>query len=226
MQRHNDHSEKRPLLKGKFHLLATLMYVLISPTIYDMIPPKIKLSLGIYLLCIISNFGSSAFLHMIPWPDYLVVYPRRLDHTIIFVKIAATYYAIIATVLPDINKLVIDVLNIGTALGILTRLLFTDAPQIVIGISYLLVGWAIMLDPYILVVMMNRIPTGTIIAIAGGLSYTIGALIYTFKYPRLCPKIMGYHELFHIFTIIGTILFTTCIFYHAIPYYTSHYIIN
>jgi hemolysin III len=121
--------------------------------------------------------------------------------------------------------MVLYTLNIGTILGIFTRLVFTDAPQIVIGISYLLVGWAILLDPYILVILSDRIPTGTIMAIIGGLSYTLGGLIYTFKYPRLWPRIMGYHELFHIFTIIGTISFTICIFNHAVPYYISNYIV-
>ena len=194
--------------------------------LYHIIPSELGLPLTIYLLAIILNFGSSTLLHIIPWPDDIVIYPRRLDHSIIFIKIAATYYAIIVTVLPNISKSVTNIINVGTLLGIITRLLFTDAPHAIIAISYLLVGWAIMLDPYMLILMRNRIPLGTILACIGGLSYTMGALIYTFKCPKLCPTFMGYHELFHIFTIIGTILFTICIFYHAIPYYLTNRPIN
>lgn len=121
----------------------------------------------------------------------------------IFVKIAATYYAAIATVFSDINSLVIYVLAIGTILGIVIRIFFTKAPKIVIGLPYIIIGWAILLDPYIMLEVMNRIPTGSVIALLAGISYTVGAFVYIAKYPRGWLPYVGYHELFHIFTIIG-----------------------
>jgi len=72
-----------------------------------MIPTTLKLPLTIYLLGIIGNFGSSAMFHFINWPKHLVIYPRRLDHIMIFVKIAASYYALISTVINDINPLIV-----------------------------------------------------------------------------------------------------------------------
>lgn len=223
----------RPLLKGVFHLIATVFYIIAFPFLLKLIPKTIKFPLILYLCAIIGNFGASTLLHLPQWSEDIVVYPRRLDHIMIFVKIAATYCAAIVTIMPDINLLVKYTLCIGSILGIIMRVFFTDAPTLLIGLPYLLVGWSIILDPTTLLTVPKRIPIGSIFAVLAGISYTIGAIIYITKYPRvwpkslesrldpkhILPKYMGYHELFHIFAIIGAVFFTICIFGHGIPYY-------
>lgn len=260
---------QRPILKGVFHLLTTLGYILAFPFLTKLIPTRaslletnmtnslivngatkaissltnVRFALLLYLLSILGNFGSSTLFHIFPWPDDIVIYPRRLDHIMIFIKIAATYYAAIATIMPDINPLVKYTLALGSLFGIIIRIFFTKAPKYVIGLPYLLMGWSILLDPKIMFLAAKRIQTGAIIAALAGLSYTVGAYIYITKCPRIWPKsfeswfcfdkkvskqgdkssnlsrYMGYHELFHIFTIIGAVLFTTCIFGYGVPYY-------
>jgi hemolysin III len=41
---------------------------------------------------------------------------------------------------------------------------------------------------------------------AGGLAYTVGALVYARRWPDPSPRIFGYHELFHVFVVVGTAL--------------------
>lgn len=213
---------QRPLLKGIFHLFATLWYLIELPSLISRIPPGLEFPLVIYVLSIIGSFGASTLLHIINWSDSVMVYPQRLDHIMIFVKIAATYYAGISTVMTDINPLVIQVLCVGTLLGMMLRIFFTQASQIVICLPYLIVGWSLILDPDTMLSLLQKIPLGSIIALSAGLSYTIGGYIYMTKYPNPWPRYMGYHEVFHVFTIVGAILFTITIFDHAVPYYVLH----
>lgn len=211
----------RPLLKGVSHLIATGLYILLFPHLFILIPDNLKFPLIVYLASAIGNFASSALFHFINWSPNTIIYFRRLDHLMIFVLIIATYYAMISTFIPDVNILVKYVLGIGSVLGIINRLFFTDAHSLLVAIPYILVGWSIILDPYGIMSIFDRSLSGAILAVLASISYNIGAIIYVFKYPKLWPHIMGYHELFHIFVIIGTSLFTVCIFFCGIPYYNK-----
>jgi hemolysin III len=184
-----------------------------------MIPSTLKFPLIFYLLAIIGNFGCSTLLHIINWSDEITPHLRRLDHIMIFIKILATYCASISTVIPDINLLVKYVITVGTILGLFSRIYFTEAPKLIIAIPYFIVGWAILLDPYAISLIIQRIPVGALIALLGGIMYSIGGYIYSKQYRLPCHRYIGYHELFHIFSIVGTSLFAFCVFNYMIPYY-------
>jgi hemolysin III len=216
----------RPLLKGYSHLISTFIYLFTFPYLISLIPTELKFPFTIYVLSIICNFGCSTLLHVIPWNKNSEIYMRRLDHIMIFFNIDATYYAAISTIMYDINPLVIYILFIGTITGVITRLFFTDAPKIFISLPYFIIGWAIIFDPYTFLNIIERTPEGSMIAFMGGISYTLGALIYTMEYPKLWPKYMSYHELFHIFSIIGSTLMAVCLFKYGIPYYLKNFSIN
>ena len=214
----------RPYFKGISHLFAFIIYSMGFKSLNSIIPKDIKFSLTSYLLSEIGHFGASTLFHMIDWsstqPEYLN-YIRRLDHVMIFPKIVGTYHAVAATVLPDINPLVLRTVEVSAILGMISRILFTDAPKWVITIPYFITGWAILLNPQALITLYKRLPFGTLIAILGGILYTIGGCIYAVKAPNLFPGYFQYHELFHVFTILGTVCFTYFVFKHCIPYYVQ-----
>lgn len=214
-----EESEPRPLFKGYFHLLAFLYYLISYRSSMMYVPKKLKLAVAFYLISIIAHFGCSTFLHIIKWPKNWIIYPRRLDHIVIFLKIIATYYVAICTVIPDINPLILQIVKIGTLLGIVSRILFTDAPGWIIALPYFIVGWAILLDPYAIIALIKRLPMGSLVCLLGGIMYSLGGYIYIRKSPNILPKYIEYHELFHLFSILGTSLFVRFIFRHAIPYY-------
>lgn len=211
----------RPVLKGVLHALATICYIMLIPIIADCIPVGLEIPLYCYIMAVIAHLGSSAVLHLIPWQSHRLLYMRRLDHLMIFTKIAATYYAVIVTVMPDINSIVIYILIFGTLLGIAIRMFFTDIHVALISLPYVLIGWAFLLDTDIFLLLLERIPVGTFVGLSGGICYTVGAMIYAMKYPNPWPKYLGFHEVFHIFTTMGTILFTLSIFQFAVPFYLS-----
>lgn len=214
----------RPLFKGVLHAFTALLYIIAIPYLAARIPNKLRWPIGTYLVSIISHLVISSCLHLTSWSpgmETLHLLTRRLDHIMIFLAIAATYYAAIVTVLNDISRFVIYFLSMGIILGIITRVWFTDAPQIIIALPYIMMGWALMLDTSVPSKLLDRLPVGSMIALFGGISYTIGALIYAMKYPNPYPMYIGFHELFHICSTIGTILFTIVIFNYAIPYYIN-----
>lgn len=189
------------------------------PSLNSLIPDNLKVPFNFYLASIIGNFFCSTLLHLIAWNDDLIF--RRLDHVMIYIMISSTYIASISTIMYDINPLVIYFILIGTILGIISRIFYTNAPKLIISLPYFIIGWSILLDPYILFKITERIPEGYIFALLGGLSYSLGAIIYTLEMPKLWPKYIGFHEVFHIFTIIGTTMFAICLFNHAIPYHLN-----
>jgi hemolysin III len=174
------------------------------------------------LLSELGHFAASTLLHIINWPKELVNYIRKIDHVMIFPKIMGTYYAITSTIIPDIDPMVLKTVEFGSILGIISRILFTDAPGWIITLPYYITGWAILLNPKAIISVYKRLPFGVLICLLGGILYSIGGYIYIKKYPNLWPGYLEYHELFHIFTILGTFSFTHFVFNYAIPYYLQN----
>ncbi len=213
-------NDSRPLLKGKIHLIALISYLSLFPILIRTLPKNIRFYMIFYLLAEIGHFGASTLLHIINWVSWLDIM-RKIDHIMIFPKIISTYYAITSTVLPDIHPLVLKIVNISSLLGILSRVLFTDASKIMIAIPYFLTGWAVLLDPKIFRLLFQRLKHDAWILILSGVLYSIGGIIYIRKKPNLIPGYLEYHELFHIFSVLGAASVTKFIFQNAIPYYKN-----
>lgn len=212
---------RKPVFRGLFHLIAAILYTELFPLFYEIIPSDIFIPIILYLVGVITSFTCSALFHIIPWSKTNYNYMRKLDHIMNFVKIILTYYALIATIFKNINYLVIYTIIFGSILGIILRIGYTDAPKFVIATPYLMIGWAILLDMEILFEIMYKLPDAYMLMFVGGISYTLGAIFYMLKYPKLCPIYFGSHELMHLLSVIGTLSFTICIFFHAIPYHKS-----
>ncbi|CAH6419112.1 Hemolysin III [uncultured virus] len=221
MESTNTEKEIRPYLKGVFHTLTFLIYLFWSPYLLESVPESIKMATLIYLLGVVGHLAASSLLHLIPWSLSFLPYVRKFDHSMIFVKIASVYYIAICTVMPDIDPKVLSIVIVGTILGILMRIFFTDIPRVLIGIPYVVIGWAFLLDFNIPLRLLTRVPIGTLIGVSAGICYTTGAVIYIKKYPNPYPRYLGFHEIFHFLSSIGAFLFTLAIFGHAIPYYQS-----
>jgi hemolysin III len=116
---------KNPLFRGLFHLLAAIFYIQLFPLFYSSTPPTPTNPLTLHLLSIILGFSCSTLFHIIHWPKQFKIYLRRLDHVMIFIKILASYYALISTISIDVNNIVIYAVVIGSIIGILLRIFST-----------------------------------------------------------------------------------------------------
>ena len=87
-------------------------------------------------------------------------------------------------------------------LGIIIKICWLNAPRSIATAIYLILGWAIVFDFH----SFQGIPMNCLMMIAaGGIAYSIGAFIYIFKKPNI-SEAFGFHELFHIFVMLGSLL--------------------
>lgn len=126
---------------------------------------------------------------------------RRLDHSAIYILIAGTYTPLCVLYLDGwMMKGVLIAQWSLVLVGVLLSF-FSNAPRILSTAIYLLMGWVVVIPFRALIVAM---PLSIIILlVAGGISYTVGAVIYAVKKPNPFPPYMGFHEIFHILVMMG-----------------------
>ena len=105
----------------------------------------------------------------------------------------------------------------GALAGVALRQVWLDAPQWVVAIPYVVVGWC----PVIVTPQLVRGLgwAGFVLMLAGGLAYTAGALVYARKRPDPWPGVFGFHEVFHACTLVGAGLFAYLVAFIALPRY-------
>jgi hemolysin III len=154
----------------------------------------------VYGLSLCAMFGASALYHRIDWSPRPRAWLRRLDHSMIFVLVAGTYtpFALLV-VAPALGWTLLVVVWAGALAGVLISLVWIDAPRWLTAILYVALGWAS-------IVMMPQLwdragPLAVAMLAAGGLLYTVGAVVYARRRPDPVPRVFGYHELFHALVI-------------------------
>lgn len=171
------------------------------------------LSLLAFGCSITALYSASAIYHFSNRTPKVIYHLRKLDHSMIYVLIAGTYTPILMAYLePPKGALFTAAMWIIAALGILMKLCWFHAPRWLTTALYLLMGWAILAD----VSIFSRMSAGALwLLVLGGVSYTIGGVIYGIKKPNLSAK-LGFHELFHLFVLGGSLFhYLLVLFYIA-----------
>ena len=148
-------------------------------------------------------FTASTLYHWLPVSEKWVRVLRRVDHSMIFFYIAATYTPICLIPLrgPWGWSLFGMIWGLAAA-GIIMKIFWMHAPRWLSTAIYLAMGWMVLVGVYPLV---RELSTGALCWLAGGgLVYSAGAVIYALKWPDPWPKVFGFHEIFHIFVIGGS----------------------
>lgn len=202
----NPDTASRPLLRGYFHqvaffvsLVSGVALVAASPTL------GAGLVMAVYAVSLSLLFGVSALFHRHIWGPLARRRMRRLDHSTIFVAIAGTYTAVAGIALQGWARSVVLVLVWGGAVvGITVRQVWLDAPKWAITLPYVVVGWAAVL---VLPQLWRALGgAGFALLVGGGLAYTAGAVVYARRRPDPVPGSFGYHEVFHLLTVVGATL--------------------
>jgi hemolysin III len=160
---------------------------------------------GFSSLCL---YGASTLYHREKNED------RRLklkifDHSSIYILIAGSYTPFLIITLHGFtgNLIFIAVWSIAI-IGIILKFFFTGRLSLLSTISYVLMGWIIVFAFKPLYTHLS--PDGFFWLLAGGVSYTVGALLYQIK------KLKFNHAIFHIFVLIGTICHFISIYFYVI----------
>lgn len=156
----------------------------------------------IYGVSLILLFSASAAYHLADLGERGTLTLRKLDHTAIYLLIAGTYTPICLIFFSGFWREGLLFIIWGMALaGIIVKLFVINAPRWVTAGIYLVMGW---LSVMAAGEMTRAMPPGALTwLVAGGLFYTIGALIYITKKLDFVPGVFGFHEVWHIFVMLG-----------------------
>ena len=199
-------AELRPLLRGWFHLgaaVAAVIGLVLLVLIAD--SPRAYIGGAIFAVSLVLLYTTSATYHVITWGRRMRAVLMRLDHSMIFVLIAGTYtpFCLLAASGAwgiSILALVWSVAAVGIAL----KVAWPDAPRwLGVGL-YLAAGWISVVAATELADWFAVLPLALLFL--GGVLYSVGGLTYAVRRPDPFPRVFGYHEVFHLLVIAGSVL--------------------
>lgn len=190
-----------PRLRGVSHAGAFCLAVAAAVVIVCLAPAgRATVAVVIYGAALAALFGGSALYHRWPGPARFKPLLQRIDHSTIFVFIAATYTPIALIVLHGVLvSVILGIAWVGAAAGVALSLGWIHAPRLVHAGSYLILGWlAVIAVPQLL----GELGVAPLVLLgAGGVLYTIGAVVYASQRPDPWPRTFGFHEIFHALVI-------------------------
>lgn len=162
-----------------------------------------QISFAVFGSGMILLFTFSTLYHWLPVEGKKLELLRKIDHIMIFVYIAACYTPVCLITLngPWGWWIFGSVWGI-TLFGFFLKIFWLNAPRLLYTSIYLAMGWLIVIALYPL---LKRMPIHGLIWMAiGGACYSVGAVIYAFKKPDPWPGRFGFHEIFHLFILMGS----------------------
>ncbi|MDD3315665.1 MAG: hemolysin III family protein [Syntrophaceticus sp.] len=157
----------------------------------------------IFGVSLILLYTASALYHLLQVSERVTKALRYIDHMMIYVLIAGTYTPICLISLQGKQGTILLISIWGIAIiGMIIKAFWLNAPRYLSTLIYGVMGWIVVIT------LPNLIPSLTLPGfgwmLAGGIFYTIGAVIYGLKWPNFSSKIIGFHEIFHLFILAGS----------------------
>lgn len=160
-------------------------------------------SVIVFGISMILLYSASATYHMVVAKDKVIAFLRRLDHSMIFILIAGTYTPFCLISLNGMTGwLLFSIVAFVALAGVLFKMIWFNAPRWLSTIIYIGLGWVVIVVAKPLSVSLSS--NGLFLLILGGILYTIGGIIYATKPKFLEFKHLGFHEIFHIFIMLGS----------------------
>ena len=163
-----------------------------------------ELSLLVYGLSLIFMFSSSTIYHSVNTNPTALLRLRKLDHSSIYILIAGSYTPLCLNFFSGFWRWgFLGIIWAFALAGIIIKLFVINAPRWVTAGIYLLMGW---LSVFAIKNMIATMPVGALLwLLAGGLFYTVGAVIYITRKMDFVPNVFGFHEVWHIFVTLGAL---------------------
>ncbi len=192
----------KPRLRGASHQYAFVLALVAGTVLVAGAETRARVAVAVYALSVAAMFGSSALYHRITWPPAWRRHLRRLDHAMIYALIAGTYTPFATLALTGSARVaVLVVVWTGSLAGVVLAFAWSNRPQWVEAALAVALGWiAVVVLPQLLEAVGL---TAVGLALAGGVLYTAGSIVYARRRPDPVPAVFGYHELFHALVVIA-----------------------
>ena len=194
----------KPRMRGVLHQWAFVVSVGLGLALVLVANPgRERVAALVYALSVAGLLGTSATYHRVNWTRANARrWMRKLDHSMIFVLIAGTFtpFGLLVAEGTLATAILIAVWS-GAVAGIVLQLSWIDAPAWLSALIYVVLGWvavAIMPD-----LLSELGVVATLMVAAGGVLYTIGAVVYARRRPDPVPTVFGYHEVFHLLVVVA-----------------------
>ena len=178
-------------------LVLLVVFAAIKATVWHVV------SFSIFGSTLIILYLMSSLYHMFPEGSRVQKIFRYFDHMAIYLLIAGTYTPICLVSLRGAWGWSIFGVIWGLAiLGIIWKAVAFGQSRKISTILYIIMGWVVVIAFY---PMVKSMPIGEIFwLVLGGILYSIGGIIYGLKKPEFNIPWFGFHEVFHIFIILGS----------------------
>ncbi|MEJ4111845.1 hemolysin III family protein [Corynebacterium kroppenstedtii] len=199
----------RPIFRGRLHEIAAIYFAgtctaLIATVAALHHSALLIAAIILYSACLLGMLAVSALYHRVPWrTKHAVDTWRRADHSMIAIFIAGTYAPVAVSAFTSMTDglWILPTAWIAAIGTVVITLLWPNHPRWVDVIIYLVLGWLVILKAPALA---SVVPLAALILIvAGGVTYSLGAIIYGIQRPNPSERWFGFHEVFHATTIIA-----------------------
>lgn len=186
-----------PRLRGRLHQAAFFVSLPLGASLVALARTGMaRVASLVFAVSLSAVFAASAAYHRGDWSDRARRWMRRLDHSMIFVLIAGTYTPFCLLVIGGGWGLGLLVLIwAGAAAGIILKLVALEKLRRLGAALYLVLGWLALLALPLLIRGLTALELSLVVA--GGVLYTLGAVVLLRRRPNPSPAVFGYHEIWH-----------------------------
>lgn len=201
-------------LAGGIAALPAVAYLICQAALYAGVWHVVSFS--IYGASLVGLYLASGMYHMLTVSDKTEMRLKKLDHMMIFLLIAGTYTPLCLIPLRGPWGWALFGIIWGAALGgILLKLFWIGAPRWLSTAFYIVMGWMCVIAIYPLI---QKLPVGALsLLLGGGVLYTVGGIIYGTKRFPLHIRHLGFHEIFHIFVLGGSVCHYSMMVLYLLP---------
>lgn len=163
-----------------------------------------EIAFSIYGVSLILLFAASATYHMVRAKPRILEGLRKVDHSAIYLLIAGTYTPFCMVMFTGFWQWgLLSIIWSLALVGIVIKLMVINAPRWLSAGVYIVMGWLCIAA---IGEMLKVLPGGALAwLVVGGVVYTLGAIVYITKRLDFFPGKFGFHEVWHIFVILGAL---------------------
>ena len=192
----------RPLLRGTLHQAGFVVACGVGAVFVSTVDGRRLVAAAVFAASAVAMLGASALYHRVHWSPRARPWMRRADHAGIYLLIAGTYTSVgLLALHGSLQHVVLALVWAGAGAAILAKFFWVGSPTWLSAVLGILLGWVgVVALPQL---VRTAGPTAVVLLAAGGVAYTVGAVVYARRRPDPLPAVFGYHEMFHALTLVA-----------------------